>query len=40
MKTLILTAMLALTAVSGVVATSYPAAAGNGAGANPFPQGR
>ena len=30
MKTLILTAMLALTAVSGVVVTSAPASAGNG----------
>ena len=36
MKTLILTAMLALTAASGVVITAQPVFAGGGAGANPF----
>ena len=40
MKTFILTAMLTLTAVSGVVVASQSAQAGGGAGANPFRQGR
>jgi hypothetical protein len=40
MKTLILTAMLALTAASGVVVASQPAAAGGGAGVNPTHAGR
>ena len=40
MKTFIHASLLALTAVSGVVVASQSAQAGNGAGANPFRQGR